>query len=425
MTAFTKQSLVVLVPSLLLAVACSSTEETEKTSTTGASLTTDILADTDVAQIKYEITRVECSPGETFDAFSETYNEDLNDIMLPGGLDDFTEPTFDEESEHVFADHFVVLDEGCYDVTTTPVKGNGDDSKHCFPATEEGVVVTDGQVTEILLINQCLGQGKGAIDALSVTNSPPLLLSMDFDKSKFVERCADQVMCVTATDPNNDPITFIWEPSDLQATPPEVLSTAENPDGSITQCVKVIPQEDGKHNMKVIVLDQFFDLNGDLIAVEDYLADAGYPNESRDELEFPFYAADQGPIPEPDEICGDGLDNDCNGVPDDGCGTNQVECDEDFAASGQFTTEVYTVEMGQPDGTFELNYETYSIPDTIIVEYEGVELFKYDCGGTNGWTTEPITYSGSDTFVTVTVVGGCDDPFNSGTAWMINTTCPE
>jgi len=66
--------------------------------------------------------------------------------------------------------------------------------------------------------------------------------------------------------------------------------------------------------------------------------------------------------------------------------------------------------MGMSAGTFTLTYETYGIPDRIVVSYEGQTLFDSGCIGTNGSRTQRISYSGSSALVTVQVTPNCSAP---------------
>lgn len=431
-----KRSVVVLAPSLLLAsslllaLACSSTptDKEEQVTGTGAKLTSDILANTDVAQIRYDITRVSCA-GETITPFTSSVTKNLDDILLPAGIPQYTQPVFDEGSQHLFADNFVILDVGCYDIVTTPVDAAGYDSKQCFAAKSQGVQVKDRETTEVLLVNQCLGEGKGAVDTVSAVNHPPVLLGFSFNKSKFVERCAEQLMCVTAMDPDKDGLKFTWSSSSLAATTPEVVDTTENADGSVTQCVKLYPHAAGQHQMTLLLQDLFYDNAGGLMTVEDYLAaqgNTGQAAQSRDELAFPFYVADQGPVPAPED-CTDNLDNDCDGVINNGCAP-VVPCGQTFAASGGDEGLAPTlVELGATSGTIDVSYNTYWIDDRIIVRYEGNVIHDSGCLGTDVWIA-PVSVPfgpGTATSVEVQVVPDCNPAEPWGTAWHVNVSCPK
>lgn len=69
-------------------------------------------------------------------------------------------------------------------------------------------------------------------------------------------------------------------------------------------------------------------------------------------------------------------------------------------------------------GTFDFQYETYTIPDTIEIFYEGKTVFQVGPVGANA--TVPIQYSGASTVVTVVVTAPLE-----GTAWNYTVGCPQ
>src|SRR5688500_16066359 len=101
--------------------------------------------------------------------------------------------------------------QGCYDVIATPMTEGGVPSARCDAAWEKKVEVVEGETTEILLINQCHGKDPGALDAIATLNHEPEIGDVSFEESKFIA-CGDtQVVCATVTDPDNDPLEFVWE----------------------------------------------------------------------------------------------------------------------------------------------------------------------------------------------------------------------
>lgn len=96
------------------------------------------------------------------------------------------------------------------------------------------------------------------------------------------------------------------------------------------------------------------------------------------------------------------------------------KCDE-LTVAGSDTPETHHVEMGQNAGTFQFDYETYFIPDQMIVEYEGTTLFDTGCVGGSG--AKAISYAGSSTRITVKVIPNCAGTF--GTAWQFFVACPS
>jgi hypothetical protein len=226
----------------------------ESTAATGLALTADVLADTDVTGMRFEVVRVSCAaesvPNQVFVA-----DEDLMDVFVPGGIPQLGNQPLDQGSTHIAADHFFALEPGCYDVTTTPFTAAGVPSLDCAPAVQRGVVVTAGQTTEILAVNQCRGgDGTGALDLLATLNHAPEILDLTFPSTKFTTRCLESVACATVRDPDGDPLELAWAP--VSGPPPNfegplVLSRTDNPDGSVTECVSIVPLEAGRYEFTI------------------------------------------------------------------------------------------------------------------------------------------------------------------------------
>lgn len=95
------------------------------------------------------------------------------------------------------------------------------------------------------------------------------------------------------------------------------------------------------------------------------------------------------------------------------CSTQQV--------AGADTPETRVIDLGTNHGAFKFDWETYTQKDRITVSYEGKTLFDSGCVGANG--TQNLSYSGTSTFVTVTVQPNCAG--GSGTAWNFTVYCPQ
>lgn len=278
---------------------------------TGMALTLRVDEETDVAAIRFKIERRRCAD-EPFTPFNLTIDKPLDEIRLPGGIPGLENMPFDSWSSHAFADLFFTLDAGCYDVTTQPLDAEGKASEDCSPASASDIWVDDGKTTEVLLINQCWGPDRGAIDVISVLNHQPELVDLAFEDSKFVYQCTAQVVCATFRDPDGDPLEFVWSKEDGASlyVDPEVLSTTPKADGAWTQCIRTIAEEPGQYVLKVAAYDLMHDPDGSgPIRIEDYLAKDGTSFPSNDSLTFPFYVASDGrtggcddaPDEEPDE----------------------------------------------------------------------------------------------------------------------------
>jgi hypothetical protein len=270
---------------------------------------------TGVSDMHFLISPVDCATGVSTGAPVVDTTKPLDALRIPDGIPDLANHPLDSSSAHAFADDFEVLAAGCYDVATRPVLDGG---VVCHDAQKKGVKVNEGKTTEVFLINQCDGMDPGALDVIAAINHPPVLTDVDFRASKFVATCGDQVICATAYDPEHDPLRFEWKTTAGPAVAgPFDVSSTTNPDGSITQCVRYIPSGPGTVSLTVTVFDLLH--NNDSVlspeTIEKWLSDNGYPSPSHASLEFLFYSATGKRAPVA-EICGDGLDNDCDGYVD-------------------------------------------------------------------------------------------------------------
>ncbi|MFB6371761.1 MAG: hypothetical protein ABEN55_01280, partial [Bradymonadaceae bacterium] len=257
----------------------------------GIALTGDTLADTDVTRLQFDVIGVDCQTG-TPTGVDRTRTRDLEDMMLPGGIAKFENSPFADNSRHLFADAFFLVDAGCYNVTTTPLRANGRPSQDCQPAHKDRVAVEDSQTTEILLINQCEGAERGGLDAVSAVNHPPEIDDLEFQK--FLASCPtapqDDEVCVTASDPDKDPLEFEWVATDSGEFEGDVVETTRNKlaDGRWESCADVATIRRGGYAFEVRV----FDLDGDGTRMEQVLVEQNARDAaaSRDSLQFPIYA---------------------------------------------------------------------------------------------------------------------------------------
>jgi hypothetical protein len=96
-----------------------------------------------------------------------------------------------------------------------------------------------------------------------------------------------------------------------------------------------------------------------------------------------------------------------------------VQCSTQQLA-GADTPETRQVELAKTAGTFQFDYETYQIKDQIIVTYEGRTLLDTGCVGAAA--SQPLTYSGSSTRISVEVIPNCAG--ETGTQWTWTAHCP-
>jgi cysteine-rich repeat protein len=294
------------------------------------------------------VTQVACPgsplPDEAFPAIPSAHVPLSGTQTLPGNLEAFKDKPFVVGSEHGFADHFFSLDAGCYDVTATPY---GPGAKNCSSATLAGVEVQSGLTTEKMLVSQCLGVDLGALDVVAALNHDPSLDRVYFPNSKF--SCAEPTeICVEVSDPDSDPLAV--EVTFAADVPCSATAFADTVNGLCSTITCTAP---GTYAPTVTVYDLAYTMVGDLVRIEDLLADfgtVGYDSHASleavvhvdgfsgfidgdgdgfgDEPYFGCIKPDNGvdvggdcndgdPAINPgaQEICNDGIDNNCDGLP--------------------------------------------------------------------------------------------------------------
>jgi len=95
------------------------------------------------------------------------------------------------------------------------------------------------------------------------------------------------------------------------------------------------------------------------------------------------------------------------------CGQTQI--------AGGDTPDTRLIDLGNIGGRFRFDFQTFSVPDRMIVSYEGSTLFDTGCVETSG--SALLEYHGSSTKVQVQVIPNCRGG-TSGTAWNYTVHCP-
>jgi hypothetical protein len=203
---------------------------------------------------------------------------------IPGNIEELQNSPLAGDSQHLFADSFEVLPAGCYDVTATPLSGDGGISEDCAAASKEGVVVYEGETTEIILINQCQGVDPGALDVIATLNHEPVLADVNFVDSKFACGHTTQ-LCASASDPDGDPVELEIDSGDCEAIALEV-DGADEPGSA---CWEVTCTSNGKHDLAVRAYDLIQGGDAGMMRVEDWLASEGYANESHAQMDLFAY----------------------------------------------------------------------------------------------------------------------------------------
>lgn len=237
----------------------------------------------EVARMRIVVRR--CGGGGTV----ENVTPELEETVVPNGIREFEEKPYDADSRHRLADSYFYLDAGCYDVHVEPLDANGQPVSTCRRAAREKVRVRDGRTKEVLLIAQCKGEPRGGLDVLGTVNHEPEIEGPVFQPSKIVECPREVTICISATDPDDDPMrsTFKLIRGPTPLTPP-TFSQPVDRNGRIEDCVSFRPGQ-GVWKWKYKVWDRVWD-QGQLVDLEDFARQTqSVSASSHDVLTFPLY----------------------------------------------------------------------------------------------------------------------------------------
>jgi len=327
------------------------------TSTTGAKLTVSITNDNDVTGFHFEVDSVACDAGADFTAFNYSENVQLDGTSFPGHIDYLDEAPLDSDSSHVGADFFVALDPGCYVVTATPISSaDGEDftaSEDCSAATSDPLEVVGGYTTETTLLSQCEGDLVGALDALAITNTPPVVIPNI--ENKFNNQCETVHICAQGWDPDDDPIEFqltnLTVGHDLFSVDAGDLNLIGFEDGHKLweQCFDVVSEDIADYTVEIDAYDLAYDESGTEVRIENLI-----DQDSHGWIQLPIHT---GWTMSDSCMMADGSVMDCTpgGVLAKGC---SVISDEDYFCSGTYDVDPDVVAL-ICDGTSLLPDELY------------------------------------------------------------------
>lgn len=279
------QGLSKLALSALVLAGCSDSLFGEKSqdrsnSLSGARLTVTLGGDNDVVGFHFQVDAVACEADAEFAEFSYSANVALDDTAFPGRIEFLEEKPLDSDSSHMGADFFVALDPGCYIVTASPASEiRGDEwtpSEDCSTAVSDPLDVVGGYTTETILLSQCEGDLVGAVDALVVLNTPPVVIPNV--ENKFNNQCEPVEVCAQGWDPDDDPIEFAFE--NLSSTPffsMELSDLAligyEDGHRLWEQCATIVSQDIADYTVEIRAYDLAYDEHGAEIRIEDYIGE--------------------------------------------------------------------------------------------------------------------------------------------------------
>ncbi len=283
-------------------------EPDEEVHEQGINLVTNVDTSSDVTHMKYTITPVECpnnvNPSKKDKGEKQkpiVAKKSLKDMTLPGGIPTFENKPFDENSKHQFADYLKMLPVGCYDVDVQPMRSKKKASKDCQPVSQQGVEVTKGKTTEILLVSQCKGDHTGLLDVIAALNHPPTLVDFEIIPNKFVEcpkkgKYVPVKVCARATDPEGDPMVMKWDQLKGPAVKDFKVKHSVQVKDTLTECVtaklRAVKEGEKQHQFKVTVYDQFHNKHSELITAEQWYKDNSFGKvKSRVTQKFPIYVS--------------------------------------------------------------------------------------------------------------------------------------
>ena len=270
-------------------------DEPDETEATGVEMTIDLHEKVEAEGIRFSI--YQC--GEDEPEYVE--EQSLEDATLPDAIPEFAGAPFDEDSEHLFANHRQVVEAGCYDVTIEPVDQQGELVDQCEAASAEDVEVTEGETTDLLLVSQCETPDDkkedvlpelpedAELDVVGAVNPPPEIKSVEARPSADLECPATLELCADVVEPDQDPVVFDWvilEGPEPTAGPVETVFEEDN--GKWHKCVEwELPDETADYLFELTVFDRFI-IDGEPVEIEDWYRDQGYDDvESRDTITVP------------------------------------------------------------------------------------------------------------------------------------------
>ena len=282
-------------------LACSGTDSDdnpEPTETTGVQMTIDIQEDTNIDGIRFSF--FECGEHDPWLVEDQT----LDEMKLPEGMPQFGNDPFDEDSEHLYANHVQAVDPGCYDVTVEPIDGDGDPVAECQESAVTDVDVQEDETVELLLVSQCdppedsdssghsdKPDKEGVIDATGAVNHPPVIQNVKVDPSTTLTCPAEVEMCATVTEPDADPVVFDWDQLEGPQPVGGPTETFFEQDGThVEKCIAYeFADETADYLFEITVWDYFMEGEDDPIVAEIWYEQEGFGDiESRDQITVPI-----------------------------------------------------------------------------------------------------------------------------------------
>jgi 2',3'-cyclic-nucleotide 2'-phosphodiesterase (5'-nucleotidase family) len=137
------------------------------------------------------------------------------------GPDGFSDSRLVKTGE--IANAFFTLRPGAYTVTATAVDDAGVPVARCAPSTGQATV-TRGHTTTLVLVVRCQGDGRGGLDVTARTDHEPEISGIAFQPSTSVAPCEALGVTVSASDADQDPLTYRFAVLDAPPGPAPVFT---------------------------------------------------------------------------------------------------------------------------------------------------------------------------------------------------------
>lgn len=168
--------------------------------------------DTDVMNYRLSLAKIDCegqSPGHSTSL--QTWDVDVVGPVDGGGgiIDD----PLSQGSVHVIGQVTVPLEPGCYAAQAFPKReddqGTVLPSQDCLPSFVDSFYVAPREISELTMISNCPAEGiSGGDVAIAGNRSPTLAIVAG---TTTVAQCDTLRVCVEASDPDGDPLEFVWD----------------------------------------------------------------------------------------------------------------------------------------------------------------------------------------------------------------------
>lgn len=175
--------------------------------------------------------------------------EPMSPVELSGPITGNPDP--EDKSHHQAGDCYFILGSGTYAVVDVQLWDAEHQPLTCCEVTEqpEAVTVYPEVTTDFQVYFTC-GQSNGGTNGTGITNWKPKITDLEFDPDKWNAACSPTVVTVTATDRDDDVLSFVWE----LVWAPEDAVFSWHADGPVLTFVSATALAD--YQMRVTVTDE-------------------------------------------------------------------------------------------------------------------------------------------------------------------------